>query len=433
LSGETIAYSISMQRSVSRRAPQAGAYISLLLFMVVYFTRPEDWIPGVAYVHLAKITAIVASVALVFSVLHGHKKLPREVFYLSLLVGQLFLAAMLSPVWKGGAVQLALSFAKILIIVVIMAVVVTTLARLQQLIFVHAGSVAVMASVAVLKWRSVGGRLEGTLGGNFGDPNDLALAIIVSLPMCLALLFLTRSWLRKTACTLAVVVMLIAVFLTGSRGGFLALIVTAAVFLWEFAVRGGRRYLLALAVVTGAALWLASSGLIVGRLKGTFSPNEDAGEAYASSQARKELFWRSVEVTREHPLFGVGPGNFMQVSGDWHVAHNSYTQMSAEGGIPALILYGLILWSGFKNIRDTKRFASRNRETSLLAKALHASLLGYITGSCFLTLDYAFFPYFFVAYTTALFLIAKQSATASRSRREAKSSAPFSYATTMNR
>jgi O-antigen ligase len=252
--------------------------------------------------------------------------------------------------------------------------------------------------------------LEGTLGGNYSDPNDLALAIIISLPLCLALLFLSRSWLHKAAWALAMLVMLYTVFLTGSRGGFISLIVTAAMSLWEFAIRGRRRYLFVLAALVAVVLWLSSSGVLSGRLKGTFNPNENTAASYGSAEGRRELFWRSVEVTKNHPLFGVGPGNFEEVSGSWHVTHNSFTQMSSEGGVPAFVFYVLILWSGFKNVRAVKRYAKGERETSLLAKALHASLVGYVAGSCFLSVNYEFFPYFFVAYTTALFLARKSAA-----------------------
>jgi putative inorganic carbon (HCO3(-)) transporter len=409
LSVSTSANSSSTQRIVPRRATQAGAYISLLLFMVIYFARPGDWIPGLSVVPLAKITAILALLALVFSTLHSRKKLPREVFYLLLLVGQLFLAAGLSPVWRGGAVQSALAFAKILILVVIMALVVTTAARLRQLIFVQAASVAVIALVTVLKGHLILGRLEGTLGGSYADPNDLALAIIISLPMCLALLFLTRSLLWKAPWAAAILVMLYAVLSTGSRGGLIALIAAAATFLWEFAIRGRRRYLLVFAGLLGMALWTFSGGILVERFRETFSPNKVDTAAYDSAQARRALFWRSVEVTMEHPLFGVGPGNFMQVSGDWHMAHNSFTQMSSEGGIPALIFYLMLLGSGFKNIRTTKKFAKEHKGKIILAKALRSSLIGYIAGSVFLSVNYAFFPYFLVAYTTSLSLIAMKS------------------------
>ena len=36
-----------------------------------------------------------------------------------------------------------------------------------------------------------------------------------------------------------------------------------------------------------------------------------AEEAAASAEARKQLLIRSLELTAEHPLFGVGPGQFL--------------------------------------------------------------------------------------------------------------------------
>jgi putative inorganic carbon (HCO3(-)) transporter len=408
----------------SRRKPLVGAYLSLLLFMAVYCARPEDWIPGLSILPLAKMAGVLALLALLFSLGQIRSSLPREVMYLILLFGQLFLAAAMSPVWRGGAVQLALDFGKVILIVEIILLSVKSVERLCRLIFIQAAAVAVIAAVAVWKGHLLAGRLEGTLGANYSDPNDLALAIIISLPFCLALLLLSSGWLRKVAWALAILVMLYAVFLTGSRGGFISLIITAAVFLWEFAIRGRRRYLLALAVLTGVILWQFSSQVLVGRLQGTFNPNQFTAASYDSAATHQQLFWRSVEITRAHPLFGVGPGNFQELSGSWHVTHNSFTQMSAEGGVPALVLYVLILWRGFKNLRATKRLARRRAELSLLARALLASLAGYVAGSVFLSVGYALFPYFLVAYTTALFGIAKRSATHSKDRESGSQGKP---------
>jgi putative inorganic carbon (hco3(-)) transporter len=406
--------SVSAERHTSRRNPLVGAYVALVLFMVIYCGRPEDWIPGLSYVPLAKIAGIVAILASVFSLQHIRTRFPREVTYLFLLFGQLFLASLLSPVWRGGALLITVDFAKILVIVVVMTAAVNTTRRLRLLIFVQAASVAMIAAVSVLKGRSLGGRLSGVLGGDYSNSNDLALAIVISLPLCLGLLFLSRNKLWKAAWALAILVMFYAVFLTGSRGGFLALVVTAALSLWEFAIRGRRRYLLVLAALVGVILWQSSSGMLGGRLKGTFDEKNDAASAYGSAQARQQVFWNSVEVTKEHPLFGIGPGNFQILSGNWLVTHNSFTQLTSEGGVPAFILYVLILWCGIQNVRATKRLARRQKESRLLAGALRASLAGFIVGSVFSSVAYQFFPYLLVAYTTALFGIAKKSASHSK-------------------
>jgi putative inorganic carbon (hco3(-)) transporter len=402
--------SVRSQQSIMRSSGLVGAYVTVLAFMLIYFSRPEDWIPGLSNVPLEKFTGILALLALVFSLRHIRLRLPREVIVLFFLLVQLFLASAMSPVWRGGAFQTTLNFAKVLIVVISTIVAVNTAKRLRQLIFIQAASVAVIAAVAIWKGNLLAGRLEGILGGSYQDPNDLALVIIISLPLCLALLILNRNRLCKTVWALAILVMIYAAFLTGSRGGFLSLIAVTGVCLWVFAIRGRRRYLLVLAVLGAAFLWQFSDGTVFARLKGTLDVKEGVALADSSSQQREQLLLRSIEVTEEHPLFGVGPGNFYTISGNWETTHNSFTLMSSEGGIPALILYILILWFGFKNLGAIRQLAQGQAESKLLAHALHASLAGYVVGSFFLSVSYQFFPYILVAYTTALFSIAKKSA-----------------------
>ena len=405
---------VGINKRQLRKTPLWGAYAALLLFMVIYCVRPEDWVPGMSHVPLAKLVGIMALLALAVSLQHIRDRMPREVYFLILLTVQLFVASLVSTVWRGGALQITFNFAKVLLVILMIATSVTTLRRLRLLIFAQALSISVIASVTIWKERTSVSRLEGILGGQYADPNDLALAIIISLPLCLALLIPEQeSTFGKILWSISILVMLYAVFLTGSRGGFLALVVAAVVALWEFAIQGRRRYLLALAGFAGLFLFLSAGGKLVGRLQGTFNVN-DTTSAYESAQSRQQLFWRSIKVTMEHPIFGVGPGNFNQVSGTWHTTHNSLTLMSSEGGIPALFLYVLILVYGFKNVRATKRLTQGTVETRLLVRALLASLAGYAVGSLFLSVAFQFFPYILVAYTTALFEIARKLATKSR-------------------
>jgi putative inorganic carbon (HCO3(-)) transporter len=406
---ETRADSVPARPPASKAQPLAGAYLGLLMFVLVYFARPEDWIPGLGNVPLAKISVVVVLLALGLSIRQFRQRFPREVIFLFLLVGQLFAASLASPVWRGGAFQSTLGFAKVLMIVPIIAIAVTTARRLRLLIFTQAISVAAIAAVVIWKGRLLVGRLEGILGGEYTDPNDLALAIILSLPLCLALLFLSRNWIWKTFWSVSMLVMTYAIFLTGSRGGFVALLVVTVICLWEFGIRGRRAYLLPLAALAGVILWHSAGGMLAGRLKGTFDVKEDTAAAYSSAQSRRQLFWRSVAVTEEHPLFGVGPGNFEQVSGQWHTTHNTFTLMSSEGGLPALLLYVLMLGCGFRNLTATMRLARGRTELSVLARALYASLSAYIVGSLFLSWAYLFLPYILVAYTTALWSIARKS------------------------
>ena len=194
--------------------------------------------------------------------------------------------------------------------------------------------------------------------------------------------------------------------LTGSRAGFFAWALAMAVCLWEFGVRGRYRFLLIFGVL-GLFLLAVFGGQTLQRTRALSNEQEDA-TAYASAQARKELFWKSLEVTGRYPLFGIGTGNFPVISGDWHVTHNSYMQASSEAGLPALFLYLLILWQALSNLRKVKRYRILRSEHVLWAKSLHASFLAFLFASFFASAAFEYFPYILVAYTSALLLIARQ-------------------------
>jgi O-antigen ligase len=383
-----------------------GAYLWLIAFFVVYSARPEDWIPGLSSIPLAKVTGILAIVALIVAINKARRRFPREIIYLLLLFGQLCLTVPLSRVWRGGAFATVLEFSKVVAIVLVMMLCVITLKRLRLLLFVQAASVAVVAVVSVWKFRSLGGRLEGALGGNYGNSNDLALCIVLSLPLCLVFLFHSPSNLRKVVWATAMMIMTYAVFLTSSRSGLISLIVVTAMSVWEFAIRGRRPYLVGLVAIAGLSFWVYASHGVMSRWN---SKDESATE---SAQERRELLIKSLSVTAEHPLFGVGPGNFSIISGHWLVTHNSYTQMSSEGGIPALLLYLSILWRGFANVLSIKRMNRCRREVRMFAGGLHASLAGFVIGSFFASEAYQYFPYFYICFTSILFQLAKyESAT----------------------
>jgi len=396
-----------------RREPLGLAFFGLVLFMIVYFARPEDWIPGLAAVPLAKITGILILLALVFSFSNIRWHMVWEVIFLSLLVVQLWLAAVFSPVWRGGAFNVMLDFSKVLPLVIVIYGSVRSMKRLRWVLFVQAASVAAIAIASIVNAHILRGRLQGVLSGVYGNSNDLAVVIDLSLPLCLALALTTRSHWKKFAWTVAMLAMIYAVFLTASRGGAIALAVVTLVCLWQLGVKSRRFYLLLLVPVAVIVIWIHGGNTLRERFEQTSTDpatNTRITEASGSAQQRKEVLFQSLKVTAEHPLFGVGPGNFPVVSGVWRVTHNSYTEISAEGGIPAFLLYVLIFWRGSANLRDVRKHR-RTETRRIFSMALEASLAAYLVGSLFASDAYQLFPYCLVAYTSALRLIMQRDRT----------------------
>jgi hypothetical protein len=393
-------------RFASKRDPLAGAFFWLCAFYVVYCARPEDWIPGLAYIPLAKISGVCALLALLTSTgksKRGFRDLPREANYFFGIIFFLFLSALLSPVWRGGAFFKTLDFVKAVVAWVLTFLVITNFARLRRIIFIQSASVALITVVSIVKGRSHP-RLEGVIGGIYSNPNDLAFAIVLSLPFCFAFLLNTRSVPRKVAWAAAMLTMCAALFLTASRAGFINFLVTGIVCLWLFGIKGKRMHLVAAAAVVALVTGMAAGGRLKDRFFGAAGNDLSAHGSY---EQRRYLMIESVKGVAHYPL-GIGMGNFASYSGTWREVHVAYLQIAVEGGIGAFVLYLLFFGRGFGNLRRLRRMPHYDPEMDMFSAALYASLIGFIVGACFAPEAYQYFPYFAVAYTSVLLAIAKE-------------------------
>jgi O-antigen ligase len=392
--------------SFVQKEPLRGAFFWLGAFFVVYCARPEDWIPGLSSIPLAKLTGVFALVGLVMSIGRAKRHfrdVPLEGRLLLALVCLLVPASLLSPVWRGGAFTHSLDFAKVVIGWVLTFLVVTNLPRLQQIIFIQTASVAVVAIVSIAKGHSAP-RLQGVLGGIYSNPNDLAFAIVLSLPFALMFLLQGQGLLRKLAWALALLVMAGALVLTGSRAGFIQLLIAGSVCLWHFGVKGRRPLLLVTTFLVGAALLIGAGGKIKSRFM-AISGDIDSGldqAAYGSYEERRALLISSFETMLHYPILGIGVNNFTNYSGRWKEVHNSYLQIGVEGGVFALTLYLLFFGCGFRSLKRLRKRRDLEPDMVLLVGALHSSLIGFVVGAMFAPEAYQFFPYFTVAYVSTL-------------------------------
>src|SRR5205823_3566480 len=217
----------------------------------------------------------------------------------------------------------SIDFFKVYIAWVLTFVLVTNFRKLRRMIFIQAGSVAVISIISLLKGRSHA-RLEGVLGGIYSNPNDLAFAIVLSLPFCLAFLLSARGVLRKLAWVAAMLCMLTTLLLTASRGGFITLVVAGVVCLWHFGVKGRRLYLIAATIVAGSLVMAFSGDVLTKRLAAIAGGDELSGyerSACSSYEQRRELMVRALQGIEHYPIFGIGMHNFPNYSGYWRDVH----------------------------------------------------------------------------------------------------------------
>ena len=401
----------TMERRTGKPNSSRLAYTALLIFSVLYYARPEDIIPGLNLIPVSKISGGIALLALIAG-LAGNKiktKFPLELKLLLVLFAHLVLTIPFA-FWRGGAFATVFEkFSKEVIVALLVTLIVQNIDELRKLILVQATAVAVMTIVSVIIHPG-GVRLEGVLGGIFDNPNDLAINIAINWPLCLTFFFFTRGAGKKLFWLICLLGMLYAVVATYSRSGLMAMIVSVLVCLWEFGVRGKRFPMIILAGVIGiVGVGIAiSTPNYVTRVRSLFLGNIEGSGDHGSLEARRELLKESIRLSFQHPLFGVGPGNFPAATEFWRVSHNTYTELSAEGGFPALILFVVILGLAFRNVRRLRKTEqySRSREIQLFTSAMWASLAAYVVGAAFASTEYELFPYFMVAYTSVLYRLA---------------------------
>jgi len=394
----------------SKKDPSKAPFFWLCAFYVVYCARPEDWIPGLHYLPLARITAVLALWGLFNSwgrTKRKPKDLPVESRYLLAIIVLLFVGGILSPIWPGGAISHAMDFSKVYVAWVLTFLLVTDFERLKRIIFIQASSVAVIALISIVKGHDKP-RLNGALDGMYSNPNDLAFCIVLALPFCMAFMISSKSFFAKMLWIVGMLFMLTALLLTASRAGMIDLACAGTVALWHFGVRGKRFYLIAGALIVGAGLMLVAGGKMKERLESLSSgvSQEDVDGSY---EARKYLMEQAVRGIEEYPVFGVGVNNFINYSGDWHEVHMAYLEMAVEGGIPVFILYVLFFRRGFRNLKRLRKMKDLDPNQRLFIGALHSSLVGFVVGALFAPVAYQFFSYFAVAFTSVLLKILEEN------------------------
>lgn len=404
-----------------RSARTTLAYRTLVLFTFVYFVRPEDFIPGLRYLYLARVLGAITLLALIFGVKRSERgKIPTEGKILIVLFVQMLLTIPTS-FWRGGSADIVVNrFSKGVIVALLIPLVVTGVKELRRLLFIQAAAITLVTFASILVHRTLDGRLMGVQSGILENPNDLAINIAINFPLCMGFLFAAKKGLPKLLWTAGLFCILFGVVATYSRSGMIAMAITGLICLWEFGVKGKR---FALVGVTAILAVLACGALVatpryfnrLASLVVTADPSEVGtgtmeSHGEASLEARTQLLKDSLRLMAQHPIFGVGPGMFPAVTGGWHVAHNTYTELGAEAGVPALVLFLALLITAGRRIRKVRKMPGYAADPSirLWSSALWAGLAGYAAGAMFASTEYTLFPYFLVGYICALYQIASK-------------------------
>lgn len=216
---------------------------------------------------------------------------------------------------------------------------------------------------------TVAGRIR--YRGLLNDPNELALALGIALPMLFALGAGRRGVVWKVLPIAAVAGVVYLIDLTQSRTGIMVVLAVMGVYLIN-RYRG-------FGVVAAIALTVAMS-FIGGR--------SDTG-ADESVLERYEAWRTALDLVRSHPILGVGQGQFNEYH--YLTAHNSYMLIPAELGLPGFLSWlGVLVISAVIPIQALRQLRDHPLALPIRtwAVALLSALAGILVAMMFLSLPY---------------------------------------------
>lgn len=232
-------------------------------------------------------------------------------------------------------------------------------------------------------------------GGFIGGNNELAAALIMTIPMMRYLQLQTKNKWASRALMFCMAMTAVTVLGTYSRGALLGL-AAMAVFLWLKAPKK-----------LGFGIFL----LVGGILALGFMPEQwwdrmhtiKTYDADDSALGRINAWWNAFHLANDR-FFG---GGFMIYTYEVfvryapdpmrvHAAHSIYFQVLGEHGWVGLGLYlliGLLAWRDASRIIKTTKNQPNLLWAGQLAAMIQVSLIGFAVSGAFLSLAYFDFPY----------------------------------------
>jgi O-antigen ligase len=243
------------------------------------------------------------------------------------------------------------------------------------------------------------------------DANDVGFVLVCLLPFALVWAGQARGVHRYLGMAVALFIVF-GIVRTGSRGGFICLLIVAPLAILK--IRRGRAAVTSLAagaaivfaVTTPVSYWERMS--TIWESPQTVDADGEDYDTAGLRGARLGVWENGLQLIRDNPFLGVGGGDFSVAEGalhwglgKWAAPHNSFLQITAELGFGGLALFLYLL---YRTIRNCRAVAARAHgwDGVWLAKAIEVALCGYIVAGSALSMAYSPVLYLLVAMSVAL-------------------------------
>lgn len=399
-------------------------FYGMVMFSILAYNRTQDLTWGsTRYLRLSYWVAVLTILGFVLMIVMRRVKLGymrdgRSMLMIGLL-GWILISIIdaINPTpgwWKFS------EFWKIILIALMTPALVNSEKRLRIMFWV----IAVSLGFYGVKNALIGVPVIRGPGGMLQDNNDFSCALVMAVPFLYYLGLTEKRQSFRWGFLVSVPLTAVTVALTESRGGFLALVGCFGVLVMQ-----SRQRMLALMIAPFVAVvfFMVVPDSFVERIKTIREPTD------ASSQGRLKAWATGFNMVNGNPVTGVGYRNFQIAYRRYasnpgetvRVAHNSYVQLMAESGYPALGMFlAMILLTIYKG-RKLQWRLRRSKELRWMfyySRAIEASLCGYVIAATFLNRAHFDLLYHIVGVSLSLDLIAARAQQKLSSRKVRKES-----------
>jgi O-antigen ligase len=334
-------------------------------YVWLFVHRPFEVWPSLGPLQMERIYVLIT---LLFWLVYPGKGFVsnRIHFALALSTAALVVSWLMSPFADfPGCAEVVENYAKVAVFYVLMVTTVRDEKSLRTLLIFFIVSVGLYASHSLLEWFN--GRYQFRMGvrrmigvdTTYGDPNAFASTMLYTLPLLLPF------WLekpRRVPRFLSVAFVLLALFCilkTGSRAGFMGLLIFTVIVIVTSAKRKAQA-LLGCGAAGLAGLVLMAAVLpeemqnryltIIDSSRGPKNAEESAGGRIDGIVLGFKLFQQS-------PAFGIGPAAFVHANPKGLQPHNLYGQVLSELGLAGVAGLLAMVVCFFWNWYEARRLA----------------------------------------------------------------------------
>lgn len=372
-------------------------WIGVMLWTWISIMNPHRLAYGFAY--SAPVAMIAALATLIGLLATRDRQSPFKgapVWWLFIFVIWITLTWLLG-VDPAGDYELWSKVMKIYLMVFVTLALLSNKYHIMAFIWVTVGSIAFYGVKGGIFTILTGGgyRVWGPDGSFIAGNNELALALIMSIPLMHFLQLQFESRRARQAMNVAMLLCVAAALGTQSRGALVALIAMGAMFWWR-SQRKGMMTIMILVVALAMIPMMPESWF--DRMETIQTYEEDT-----SAMGRINSWIVAIDVANTH-FFGAGMSyqhqEFFDTYGTYdtivRAAHSIYFQILGNHGYIGLGLFLILFISTYQQggwLRKNARNIPQAKWAAELGAMVQTGLVGYAAGGAFLSLPYFDLPY----------------------------------------